>query len=87
MTQEHAKYEQEVIYGTTYDIYIYIYIYRYIEIYIEIKKIHIELVYVGLAHARPNYAAQFFPYQECNMSTTRLAQKASLRIPVNFGSL
>ena len=54
MTQEHAKYEQEVIYGTTYDIYIYIYIYRYIEIYIEIKKIHIELVYVGLAHARPN---------------------------------
>ena len=23
MTQEHAKYEQEVIYGTTYDIYIY----------------------------------------------------------------
>ena len=51
MTQEHAKYEQEVIYGTTYDIYIY----RYIEIYIEIKKIHIELVYVGLAHARPNY--------------------------------
>ena len=55
MTQEHAKYEQEVIYGTTYDIYIYIYIYRYIEIYIEIKKIHIELVYVGLAHARPNY--------------------------------
>ena len=47
MTQEHAKYEQEVIYGTTYDIYIYI--------YIEIKKIHIKLVYVGLAHARPNY--------------------------------
>ena len=25
MTQEHAKYEQEVIYGTTYDIYKYIY--------------------------------------------------------------
>ena len=49
MTQEHAKYEQEVIYGTTYDIYIYIYIYRNIEI----KKMHIELVYVGLAHARP----------------------------------
>ena len=48
MTQEHAKYEQEVIYGTTYDIYIYR--------NIEIKKIHIELVYVGLAHARPNYA-------------------------------
>ena len=50
MTQEHAKYEQEVIYGTTYDIYIYRNIYRNIEI----KKIHIELVYVGLAHARPN---------------------------------
>ena len=26
MTQEHAKYDQEVIYGTTYDTYIYIYI-------------------------------------------------------------
>ena len=50
MTQEHAKYEQEVIYGTTYDIYIYI----YIEIYIEIKKIRSKLVYEGLAHARPN---------------------------------
>ena len=25
MTQEHAKYDQEVIYGTTYDTYIYIY--------------------------------------------------------------
>ena len=29
MTQEHAKYEQEVIYGTTYDIYKYINIYIY----------------------------------------------------------
>ena len=28
MTQEHAKYDQEVIYGTTYDTYMYIYIYR-----------------------------------------------------------
>ena len=28
MTQEHAKYDQEVIYGTTYDTYIHIYIYR-----------------------------------------------------------
>ena len=37
MTQEHAKYEQEVINGTTYDIYIYR--------NIEIKKIHSKLVY------------------------------------------
>ena len=42
MTQEHAKYEQEVIYGTTYDR------------YKHILKMRIELVYVGLAHARPN---------------------------------
>ena len=45
MTQEHAKYDQEVIYGTTYDTYIYIY-----------RKIYSKLVYVGLAQARPNYA-------------------------------
>ena len=31
-------------------------------IYIEIKKIHSKLVYVGLAHARPNYSdrAKYF---------------------------
>ena len=44
MTQEHAKYDQEVIYGTTYDTYIW--------------KIYSKLVYVGLAQARPNYTGK-----------------------------
>ena len=43
MMQEHVKYEQEVNYGTTYDINIY-----------NIQKICSKLVYVGLAQARPN---------------------------------
>ena len=47
MTQEHAKYEQEVIYGTTYDTHIYIW------------KIYSKLVYVGLAQAGPNHLGGF----------------------------
>ena len=46
-----------------------------LEIYIEIKKIHIELVYVGLAHARPNYTpgiGKIVPRNVINLNNKRL---------------
>jgi len=48
-----AKEELQETYGTTYDIYIYTYIY----IDIDIEKFHSNLVYVGLAQARPKTPA------------------------------
>ena len=69
-----------MIYGTTYDIYIYI----YIEIYIEIKKIHSKLVYVGLAQARPNYSH----VTSCLELMINFAEKTKLNyIDLVFGHL
>ena len=69
MTQCHAKYEQEVIYGTTYD--------RYKDIW----KIHSKLVYVGLAQARHNKAINSSTCGEnrCTTVTQSRGRKQSCR--------